>query len=64
MKLYNVLYRVRLQSSFMETMKIPAYNSLKQHENISVTVHDMKKSFVPFCSAQDGESTDMNCLVF
>ena len=24
----------------------------------------MTKSFVPFCSAQDGESTDMNCLVF
>ena len=22
----------------------------------------MIKSFVPFCSAQDGESTDMNCL--
>ena len=24
----------------------------------------MTKLFVPFCSAQDGESTDMNCLVF
>ena len=24
----------------------------------------MTKSFVPFCSTQDGESTDMNCLVF
>ena len=22
------------------------------------------KSFVPFCSAQDGESTDVNCLAF
>ena len=24
----------------------------------------MTKSFVPFCLAQDGESTDINCLVF
>ena len=30
--------------------------------NISTTVHAMTKLFVPFCSAQDGESTDINCL--
>ena len=32
--------------------------------SILTTVHAITKSFVPFCSAQDGESTDMNCLVF
>ena len=32
--------------------------------NISTTVHAMTKLFVPFCSARDGESADMNCLVF
>ena len=32
--------------------------------NISTTVHAMTKSFVPFCSAQDGEFADINCLVF
>ena len=37
---------------------------LQLDNNISTTVHAMTKSFVPFCSAQDGESTDMNCLVF
>ena len=31
---------------------------------ISTTVHPMTKLFVPFCSAQDSESADMNCLVF
>ena len=31
-------------------------------QNISTTVHAMTKLFVPFCSAQDGESTDVNCL--
>ena len=31
---------------------------------ISTTVHAMTKSFVPFCSAQDGKSADTNCLVF
>ena len=34
------------------------------YENILTTIHAMTKSFLPFCSAQDGESTDMNCLVF
>ena len=35
------------------------------HTPISTTVHTTANSFVPFCSAQDGESTDMNyCLVF
>ena len=24
----------------------------------------MTKLFVPLCSAQDGESTDVNCLLF
>ena len=33
-------------------------------QNISTTVHATTKLFVLFCSAQDGESTDMNCLVF
>ena len=33
-------------------------------QNISITVHATTKLFVPFCSAQDGKSTDMNCLVF
>ena len=40
------------------------YNGLNTLKNISTTIHAMTKSFVPFCSAQDGESTDMNCLVF
>ena len=30
----------------------------------SPTIHAMTKLFVPFCSAQNNESTDMNCLVF
>ena len=34
------------------------------HENISTTIQAMVKWFVSFCLAQDGESTDMNCLVF
>ena len=37
---------------------------LQSYTNILTTVHATTKSFVPFCSAQDGESTDMNCLVF
>ena len=37
---------------------------LNNYTNISTTIHAMTKSFVPFCSAQDGESTDMNHLVF
>ena len=41
-----------------------AFNGLILHSNISTTVHAMTKSFVLFCSAQDDESTDMNCLVF
>ena len=32
--------------------------------NISTTTLVMTTLFVPFCSAQDGESTDMNCMVF
>ena len=44
--------------------KNPAFNLLTPHDNISTTVHATTKSFAPFCSAQDGESTDMNCLVF
>ena len=38
--------------------------SWSTHNNISTTIHAMTKLFVPFCSAQDGESTDMNCLMF
>ena len=37
---------------------------LRLHKDILTTVHPMTKSFVPFCSAQDGESVDINCLVF
>ena len=40
------------------------YLCLSCTQTISTTVHAMTKSFVPFCSAQDGESTDMNCLEF
>ena len=29
----------------------------------TTTVHATTKSFIPFCSAQDGESADTNCLV-
>ena len=32
--------------------------------NILTTVHATTKLFVPLCSAQDGESDDMNCLAF
>ena len=42
----------------------PRPKSTPKYECILTTVHAMTKSFVPFCSAQDGESTDMNCLVF
>ena len=28
------------------------------------TVHAMTELLVPFCSAQEGESTDMNCYYF
>ena len=31
---------------------------------ILTTLHAITKSVVPFCSAQDGESIDVNCLVF
>ena len=34
----------------------------KPDQNNSTTVHATTKLFVPFYSAQDGESTDMNCL--
>ena len=38
--------------------------TLYKTDNISTTVHAMTKSFVPFCSARDGESTDINYFVF
>ena len=41
-----------------------AFNNLKLNKNISTTVHATTKSFVPFCSVQNGESNDINCLVF
>ena len=41
-----------------------AFNGQKTLKNISTTVHATTKSFAPFCSAQDGESTGTNCLVF
>ena len=34
------------------------------YENILTTVHATTKLFAPFFSAQDGESTNVNCLVF
>ena len=36
----------------------------KVKQNISTTVHATTKSFVTFCSAQNGESADINSLVF
>ena len=33
-------------------------------QNISASIHATTKLFVPFCSAPDGESDDMICLVF
>ena len=36
----------------------------ERNQNISATVLAMMKLFVPFCSAQDSESADVNCLVF
>ena len=42
----------------------PAFNALTLHNNILKIVHAMIKSLVPFCSDKNGESTDMNCLVF
>ena len=47
--------------------KTRQYHSIqwpKATQNISTTVHATTKLFVPFYSAQDGESTDMNCLAF
>ena len=38
--------------------------STKSHTNISTTVHATTKLFLPFFSTQDGDSTDINCLVF
>ena len=64
---YFSLYHVRLLSySFVNGPK-SAFDLLrwpKVFKNISTTVHTTTKSFIPFCSAQDGESTDENCLVF
>ena len=40
------------------------WSSINTFDCILTTVCAMTKSFVPFCSAQDGESTDVNCLVF
>ena len=44
---------------YMKTAQV-----LRLYKNILATVHAMTKSFVQFCSAQDGESTGVNCLVF
>ena len=45
-------------------IKNPAFNSLILHNNISTTVHATTELFVLFFLTQDGESADMNCLVF
>ena len=37
---------------------------LYKNTNILTTVHAMRQLFIPFCSVQDGEFADMNCLVF
>ena len=61
----KALWRVLLWSYPLENIKL--ITSLIVHNkavNISTTIHATTKSFVPFCSAQDGESTDMNSLVF
>ena len=44
--------------------KNPVFNDQTSHKNISTTVSAITKSFLSLCSAQDGESADMNCLVF
>ena len=60
-----MLYHVRLLScSFIEVTKISAFNGPQALQNILTIIHGTTKLFVPFCSAQDGESTDMNCLQF
>ena len=41
-----------------------AQPSTASTHNISTIVHATTKSFVLFCSAQDGEFTDMKCLMF
>ena len=46
------------------SITIHKYQNQASDINISTTVHAMTKPFVPFCSAQDGKSADMNCLVF
>ena len=43
---------------------VKAFSTAWSAQNISTIIHATTKLFVPFCSAQDGESTDMNCLVF
>ena len=40
-----------------------SFDPMNKFDRILTTVRAMTKSFVPFCSAQDGESTDVNCLV-
>ena len=37
---------------------------INANNNISTTIHAMIVLSVPFCPAQNGESTDINCLVF
>ena len=45
--------------------KNSAFNDLKALKiSRQPTIHAMTKLFVPFCSAQEGQSADMNCLVF
>ena len=38
--------------------------SINKFDRILTTVHAMTKLFVPFCSAQVDESTDVNCECF
>ena len=59
-------------NAFVEYTKIQPFNGITPHQNnyfkiyrnTLTTVHAMRKPFVPFCSAQDAESADINCLVF
>ena len=60
-----IMFRCWIICSLMsQNQPLTCFDGRKAFKNISTTVHAMTKSFIPFCSAQDGEATDMNCLVF
>ena len=61
MQLISVISSLVVELFIHRNHKNPAFNSLILHKNILTTVHAMTKPFVPFCSAQDSESADINC---